>query len=114
MRERRRHVRVETPLRAAFPHPETLKTERSITHDASDTGLRLRSAVGLQVGQRIALTLSLPFTDAPVQATGDVVWVRQSSQPGGRYDVGLRFQWLEDAARRRLARHLAEVLPSRV
>jgi len=115
MQERRRHVRVETPVLVEFPHPETMKTERSFTQDISESGMRFPTAVKLQVGQEVALTLELPFRDATMHATGEILWIREVSRLGApQYDVGVRFRWLEDPDRQRLARHLSSVFPPRV
>jgi len=114
MQERRRHIRVETPVLVEFPNPETMKTERSFTQDVSETGMRFPTAVKLQVGQQLALTLELPFHDATMHATGDVVWIREVARLGApQYDVGVRFRWIEDPDRHRLLRHLATFSPRR-
>jgi len=115
MQERRGHVRLKTPVLVEFPHPVTWKTERSFTQDISETGLRFPTAVPLQVGQALALTLELPFEDTAFHATGEVIWIREIARLGAtQYDIGIRFQWIEDPDRRRLSRHLHRVLPPRV
>ena len=107
MQERRAHVRLKTPVLIEFPNPSTWKTERSFTHDVSESGLRFPTAVKLQIGQELALTLSLPFQDSSFHATGEVVWIREIARLGmSHYDVGLRFRWIEDPDRQRLTRHL--------
>jgi c-di-GMP-binding flagellar brake protein YcgR len=114
MQERRRHIRVDTPVLVEFPNPETMKTERSFTQDVSETGMRFPTAVKLQVGQQLALTLELPFHDATMHATADVVWIREVARLGApHYDVGVRFRWIEDPDRHRLLRHLSAFFPRR-
>lgn len=115
MQERRRQIRVETPILVAFPNPETMKTERSFTQDVSESGMRFPTAVKLQVGQELALTLELPFQDATLHATGEILWIREVCRLGApQYDVGVRFRWIEDPDQHRLARHLASLFPRRV
>ena len=115
MQERRRYIRVETPVLVEFPNPETLKTERSFTQDVNETGIRFPTAVRLQIGQEIALTLQLPFHDATMNATGEVLWIREVSRLGApQYDVGVQFRWIEDPDRNRLSRHLAAIFPARL
>ena len=114
MQERRRYLRVETPVLVEFPGPGTMKTERSYTQDVSETGMRFPTTVRLSVGQELPITLQLPFQGAPFHTTGEVVWVREMSRLGApQYDVGLRFRWIEDPDRQRLARHLASIGPRR-
>ena len=115
MQERRRYIRVETPVLVEFPNPETLKTERSFTQDVNETGIRFPTAVRLQIGQEIALTLQLPFHDAAMHATGEILWIREVSRLGApQYDVGVQFRWIEDPDRNKLSRHLAAIFPGRL
>ncbi len=115
MQERRRHIRISTPVIVEFPNPETMKTERSFTQDVSESGMRFPTAVKLQVGQELPLALQLPFGDPSMHATGEVLWIRQISRLGApQYDVGVRFRWIEDPDRQRLTRHLTELFRHRL
>ena len=115
MQERRRYIRIQTPVLVEFPNPETMKTERSFTQDVSESGMRFPSAVKLQVGQELPMTLELPFHDATMNATGEVVWIREVSRLGApQYEVGVRFRWIQDPDRQRLVRHLANLFGPRV
>lgn len=115
MQERRRHIRMQTPVLVEFPNPETMKTERSFTQDVSESGMRFPSAVKLQVGQELPMTLELPFHDATMNATGEVVWIREVSRLGApQYEVGVRFRWIQDPDRQRLVRHLTNLFGPRV
>ena len=115
MQERRRHIRLQIPVLVAFPNPRTLKTERSVTHDISESGLRFPVSVTLQVGQELALTLELPFQQGALHATGEVMWIREVTRLGMlQYDVGLQFRWIEEADRQRLLRFLQDFLTRRL
>ena len=97
-----------------FPHPSTMKTERSFTQDVSETGMRFPTAVKLEVGQELPFTLELPFQHATMHAIGEVLWIREVSRLGApQYDVGVRFRWIEDPDRQRLHRHLSNLFPGR-
>ena len=114
MQERRRFVRIQTPVLVEFPNPETMKTERSFTADVSETGMRFPTAVKLQIGQELPVTMQLPFGDAAMHATGDVLWIRETSRHGApQYEVGIRFKWIEDPDRQKLSRHLGSLYPGR-
>ena len=114
MQERRRHIRVETPVLLEFPNPETMKTERSFTQDVSESGIRFPTTVKLQVGQELPLTLALPFHDAAMHTTAEVLWVREISRFGApQYEIGARFRWIEDPDRQRLTRHLSNMFPGK-
>ena len=115
MQERRRHIRVATPVMLQFPSPETMKSERSYSLDVSESGLRFSTTVKFQVGQEIPMTLQLPFNDNAMHATGAVSWVREIARHGEtQYEVGVQFRWMEDPDRQRLNRHLGSVFKGRV
>lgn len=106
--ERRHHLRVETPILLEFPNPSTKTMERSFTQDVSEAGLRFPTPVRFQVGQDVPPALQVP-SQSTIRITGTVVWVREVSRLGPtQYDVGIRFQWIEDPDRQRLTRHLRE------
>ena len=115
MQERRRFVRVQTPVLVEFPNPETMKTERSFTQDVSEIGMRFPTAVRFQVGHQFPVALELPRRDATMQATAEVMWIREVSRLGApQYDVGVRFKWIEDPDRQQLIRHLTAFFPQQV
>ena len=115
MQELRQHIRLKTPVLVEFPNPASMKTERSFTEDISEGGMRFPTAVTLQIGQELPMTLRLPFNDSSMHATGEIVWVRQISRLGApQYEIGMRFRWIEDPDRQRLTRHLSALLFARV
>lgn len=115
MQEQRRHVRVASPVMLKFPNPDTMKTERSYTQDISESGMRFPTAVKLSIGQELAMTMELPFREATMHATGEVMWIREVSRLGSpQYEVGVRFRWIQDPDRQCLARHLAGLFTRRV
>ena len=115
MEERRKHIRFQTPVLIEFPHPETMKTERSFTQDVSESGMRFPTTVKLQIGQQLALALVLPFNNTTMHATGEVLWIREMSRLGApQYDIGVRFVWIEDPDRQHLSRHLSALFPRRM
>jgi hypothetical protein len=69
--------------------------------DLSATGLRLRSSVLPDVGQRLRCRFDLPDTDAKCEAEGRVVWSNDSGRHG---EFGLRFDALAPAVESALAR----------
>ena len=115
MHERRRFIRVETPVLIEFPNPQTQQVERTFTQDVSEEGMRFPTPAKLAIGQELALRIELPFDDATMHATGEVLWIREISRHGApQYDVGIRFRWIEDPDRQRLNRHFASLFPRRV
>ena len=115
MHEKRKFIRLNTPVMVEFPNPETMKTERSFTQDISETGMRFPTMVRLQLGQEVPVTLGLPFYNTIMHATGEVIWLREVSRLGvPQYEVGMGFRWIEDQDRQRLTRHLASLFAGRL
>lgn len=115
MQETRRYIRIGTPVLVEFPNPATMKTERSFSRDVSETGMRFPTAVTLQVGQELPLALELPFHNATLHTTSEIIWLREVSRHGApQYEVGVRFRWIEDPDRQRLARYLVNFVGPRV
>ena len=114
MEERRRFIRIETPVLVEFPNPVTMKTERSFTQDVSERGMRFPTPVQFAIGQEIPFSIELPFDNMTMHATGQVMWLREVSRLGApQYEVGVRFLWIEDPDRQRLSRHLVSLFPRR-
>ena len=69
--------------------------------DLSASGLRMRSSVLPDVGQRLMCRFDLPEQDAPCEAEGEVVW---SNDAGRHGEFGLRFDALSPSVETALAR----------
>ncbi len=111
MKERRQHIRVQTPVLVEFSSPGEATVERSFTQDVSESGVRFPTAVRLQIGQGLSLSLRMAARDMALKATGEVVWIREISRLGApQYEIGVRFCWIEDPDRDRLLRHLEHLL----
>ena len=114
MQERRQQLRVPMPVLVEFQDLQTRTMERTFTQDVSESGMRFPTSVKLQIGQELPLTIQLSVPPTTLRATGAVVWIREVSRVGGpQYEVGVRFQWVEDPDREQLKRHLTSVQPSR-
>jgi len=110
--ERRKLPRVATPLLIEFPHPETAQRERSFTQDITEAGMRFPTRVKLQIGQGLPLSLTLTGRPATLRTMGEVIWLREIARHGAaQYEVGVRFQWIDDPDRQQLAQHLGATFP---
>ena len=104
--ERRKYPRLKAPV---FYRPTGLALLRALrrgkerTLDISLGGVRIYSDDALDPGERLELDLFLP-DDTTLSAKGEVMWV--SELPGGspaRFDVGVRFEQMDEHDRSRLA-----------
>lgn len=79
--ERRRSFRcpVQIPVYVSSgSKPEFIATSANI----SEVGIALSNAPGLQVGDRVALRLTLPLTHAPAAITAEVCWCNPAGASG--------------------------------
>ncbi len=77
-----------------------------LSGDISEGGLFLSTYRPLPIGSAVDLEFSLPGSDSPLRARGEVRWLREhgSDQPRG---VGIAFETLEDEDRERIHRFCA-------
>jgi c-di-GMP-binding flagellar brake protein YcgR len=104
--DRRKYPRLRAPV---FYRPSGLKLLRALRRgkeravDISLGGVRIYSDDQLEPGDRLELDLFLP-DDTTLSTKGQVVWVHELP-PGSpaRFDVGVRFDAMDDAEQARLA-----------
>jgi hypothetical protein len=92
---------VEIPIHVSLhSQPEFIATSRNI----SEVGIALTEAPGLQVGDRVALRLTLPHTDAAAIINAEVCWC----DPAGL--AGMEFVQVPGPVKEQLAAWLADRL----
>lgn len=104
--DRRKYPRLRAPV---FYRPTGLKLLRALRRgkeravDISLGGVRIYSDDQLRPGDRLELDLFLP-DDTTLSSKGEVVWIHELP-PGSpaRYDVGVRFERMDDHEQSRLA-----------
>jgi c-di-GMP-binding flagellar brake protein YcgR len=104
--DRRKYPRLRAPV---FYRPAGLKLLRALRRgkeravDISLGGVRIFSDDVLEPGDRLELDLFLP-DDTTLSTKGQVVWIHELP-PGApaRYDVGVRFDAMDEAEQARLA-----------
>lgn len=107
--ERRRSFRcpVQIPVYVSSgSKPEFIATSANI----SEVGIALSNAPGLQVGDRVALRLTLPLTHAPATITAEVCWCNPAGASGMEF---IRIPApVKEQLRSWLAARLEEYLPA--
>jgi c-di-GMP-binding flagellar brake protein YcgR len=96
--ERRRYIRLKTPVSVTYTVPGSGTIHSSITKDMSADGLRLETkARGIEKGSVLELKLELHGANNPVHAKGKVVWIRQLSlEDEAPYDIGIELTEIEE------------------
>jgi uncharacterized protein (TIGR02266 family) len=112
--ERRKYPRLKAPV---FYRPTGLPLLRALRRAAKERavdislgGVRIYSDDALTMGERLELDLFFP-DDTTLSAKGEVVWVNELPEGSpARYDVGVRFDKMDEHDRSRLS----EVLETEV
>ena len=95
---------------------ENLSIDRFEGHayDISESGVRIELDVALEIGQGVALHLSLPGQENPMFVAADVVWVNDELDDPGPRRMALRFtDFIVETERARLLAYLGNVITKR-
>lgn len=110
--ERRRYIRLKTPVSVTYTAPNTGVVHSSTTKDMSADGLRLETrARDIEKGSLLELKLELHGANNPVHAKGKVVWMKQLSlEDDAPYDVGIEFIEIEEDNKNTFLKFLCDLV----
>ena len=110
--ERRKYIRLKTPVSVTYTISDTGIVYSSITKDMSADGLRLEAkARDLKEGSALELKLGLYGTNNPVHAKGKVVWIKQLSlEDGAPCDVGIELTEIEEDNKNTFLKFLCDLI----
>lgn len=110
--ERRRYIRLKTPVSVTYTVPNTGVVHSSITKDISADGLRLEAqAKDIEKGSILELKLGLYGANNPVHAKGKVIWVKQLSlEDGAPRSVGIEFTETEEDNKNTFLKFLCDLI----
>jgi len=110
--ERRKYIRLKTPVSVTYTVPNTDVVHNSVTKDISADGLRLETKTrGIEKGSVLELKLELYGANNPVHAKGKVVWIKQLSlEDGAPYDVGIELTEIEEDNKNTFLKFLCDLI----
>lgn len=110
--ERRKYIRLKTPVAVTCTVPNTGTVHSSVTKDISTDGLRLEiKAKNIEKGSILELKLELSGANNPVHAKGKVVWVNQISlEDDAPYDIGIEFTEIEEDNKNTYLKFLCDLI----
>ncbi len=109
---RREHVRFTVPpmyssVTARGGDDPSTPPLHGHAYDLSESGVRIELDEPLAAGQSVSLHLGLPFSDTPIHARADVVWINDADDDPGPRRMALRFTgFLSESDRNRLVSYL--------
>ena len=93
--ERRRFIRIETPLKLVLKSGDI--TEEVLTKNISPVGMRFEVGRELKKTDRLEISLSIPISDEPISLTAKVIWqAKVSLEDNAPFDVGVEITDIAD------------------
>lgn len=110
--ERRKYIRLKTPISVTYTVTETGTVYSSVTKDLSAEGLRLESkSKDLKEGSILELKLEIYGADNPVHAKGKVVWKKRISlEDNAPYDIGIELTKIEEDNKNTFLKFLCDLI----
>jgi c-di-GMP-binding flagellar brake protein YcgR len=110
--ERRRYIRLKTPIPVTYTVLETGSIYNALTKDISADGLRLESdSKDIKVAGIIELRLDISGAHNPVHAKGKIVWKKRISlEDTAPYDVGIEFTEIEEDNKNTFLKFLCDLI----
>ena len=110
--ERRKYIRLKTPVSVTYTAPNTGIVHSSMTKDISADGLRLETkSKGIEKGSVLELKLELYGANNPVHAKGRVVWIKQLSlEDNASRDMGIEIIEIEEDNKNTFLKFLCDLI----
>lgn len=110
--ERRRYIRLKTPVPVTYTAPNTGIVHSSVTKDMSADGLRLETkARDIEKGSVLELKLELYGANNPVHAKGKAVWIKQLSlEDDAPCDIGIELIEIEEDNKNTFLKFLCDLI----
>ncbi len=110
--ERRRYVRLKTPINIAYTIPNGATIHNITTEDISADGLRFQTRdKKLDEEAVVELRLDIPLASNPVHAKGRIVWKKKISlEDKAPFDVGIEFAEIEEDNKNTFLKFLCDLI----
>ena len=110
--ERRRYIRLQTPINISYILPESGKIYNTVAKNISADGLRLETMDKvIKEADTIELKLDISGAVNPVHAKGRVIWKgRISLEDGAPFDMGLEFTEIEEDNKNTFLKFLCDLI----
>jgi hypothetical protein len=110
--ERRRYIRLKTPIPLTYTIQGSGNVYNSLTKDISADGLRFESkSKDLKESANIELKLDIYGSENPVHVKGKIIWKKQVSlEDDAPYDVGVEFTVIEEDNKNTFLKFLCDLI----
>ncbi|MCM8761658.1 MAG: PilZ domain-containing protein [Candidatus Omnitrophica bacterium] len=110
--ERRRYVRLQTPIPISYTVPETGSIHNTSTKNISADGLRFETFdKELKEDDLVELKLGITGAPNPVHAKGKVIWKKKISlEDAAPFDCGMEFTEIEEDNKNTFLKFLCDLI----
>ena len=110
--ERRKYIRLKTPVSVTYTVLNTGIVHSSVTKDISVEGLKLETgARDIEKGFVLELKLELYGANNPVHAKGKVIWIKQLSlEDDAPCDMGIELTEIEEDNKNTFLKFLCDLI----
>jgi len=110
--ERRRYVRLETPIDISYTVPETGHVLSTNTKNISADGVRFETLnKSIKESDLLELKMVIPGAPNPVHAKARVIWKKKISlEDAAPYDCGLEFAEIEEDNKNTFLKFLCDLI----
>ena len=110
--ERRKYVRLPTPLGIAYTVPGSSNIRQAVTKDISADGLRFETTdADFKEAMVIEIKLDIPTAPNPIHAMGKIIWRKKESlEDGAPFDCGVEFIEIEEDNKNTFLKFLCDLI----
>jgi c-di-GMP-binding flagellar brake protein YcgR len=110
--ERRRYVRLQTPITVAYTVPETSNVLTTSTKNISADGMRFETNnKAIQESDILELKMVIPGAPNPVHANAKVIWKKKMSlEDAAPFDCGIEFTQIEEDNKNTFLKFLCDLI----
>ena len=110
--ERRKFFRLPTSIKVSYHRSHSSEKERtSFTKNISLGGIWLIADEELEELDSLALKIFIPGSIKPINAIGEVVWVKEFTKgglsAGGKFDVGIKFIKIDEKDTKEIEKYIS-------
>lgn len=116
MREKRRFIRFEIPIKAAYILQKEPKIEKiGTTKDICAGGIQLLTSEAIPVSSKIDIKLFIPEALNPAHLKGTVVWSKEvTAKKSLSYCAGIEFDKIEEDNKNTFLKFLCEMMYDKI
>lgn len=110
--ERRKYIRLETPIKMTYEMPDKSKIYHTITKNISADGVRFDTHnKSLKESDDLELKMDIPAAANPVHAKGKIIWKRKLSlEDAAPFDIGITFTEIEEDNKNTFLKFLCDLI----